>query len=808
MSSLFHDLRFAFRVIRKNPVTSAVIVATLALGIGGNTAMFAGFDAWVLRPLDFKQPERLVALHEFLPLRGDHGYSVAPANFLDWQEQSRSFEAMVPFSRDLFNFQGEDDPERVSGARVAATLFPFLGVDPVQGRHFLPEEDLPNGPAVALISHTTWQRRFNSDPQILGRTLRLDGELHEVVGVMPPDFEFPEWAHVWTPLGLDPDSEKHHRRWLSVVARLEPGVSFEQAEAEMAGIAQRLEELHPETNTGWSAEIVPLREEWAPPIISRALTVSVVVAACVLLVICANVASLMLAQATGRRREVALRAALGAGRGRLVRQTLTESLVLALAGGALGSVIGVWWVDWMKSWAPIEIPYLFRYQVDGRALVYTLAISLATGAICALAPVFRGSGFDIAETLKNGGGRSTGNRRSRRLRGSLVVVEFAVSVVLVVGAMLMVKSFLHEQLIEPGYRTRGILTMRLSFTGTAYQEGGQRVAFLEQALERIAGLGEVESAAAADHLPVSRSGYSAAEIEVEGHQHQRPGEEPMSAVHSVTHDWLETLDVALVEGRSFTAGEAREGGEVALVSSTLASRLWPEGGALERRIRFHGDQEAPWLRVIGVVGDVDPGHSMVNGSWPRTQVYVPYGSSSSAIVTLAVSSATGTAPPATAVRRELRRLDPGVPVSSIQTIAQAIDEVHWVSRLFTQLFSLYAAIALAIAALGVYAVTSDSVSRRTREMGVRTSLGARPADLLWLVVRQTWILGAFGVGLGLIGAYPLTGVMSSMLYQVRTDDPIVFAGVALLLGGVALAAALIPARRAAKVDPMEVLRFE
>ncbi len=806
MSSLFHDIRFAFRVIRKNPVTSTVIVATLALGIGGNTAMFAGFDAWVLRPLDFEQPDRLMALHELQPLRGDRGSSVAPANLRDWQAQSRSFEAIVPFSRESYNFQGEDDPERVAGARVAAELFPLLGVDPDQGRHFLPEEDLPNGPAVALISHTSWQRRFNSDPKILGRTLRLDGELHEVVGVMPPGFEFPEWAHVWTPLGLDPDAEEHHRRWLSVVARLEPGVGFEQAQAELKGIAQRLEELHPETNAGWSAEIVPLREEWSPPIIRRALSVSVAVAACVLLVICANVASLMLAQATGRRREVALRAALGAGRGRLIRQTITESLVLALAGGALGSVIGIWWVDWMKSWAPVEIPYLFRYQVDGRALVYTLAISLVTGVVCALAPVFRGAGFDIAETLKNGGGRSAGSRRSR-LRGSLVVAEFAVSVVLVVGAMLMVKSFLHEQLIEPGYRTRGILTMRLSFTGTGYRESDQRVAFLEQALERIAGLGEVESAAAADHLPVSNSGFTAAEIEVEGRR-QRPGERPMSAVHSVTRDYFETLDIDLVEGRSFTAGEAREGGEVALISHALANRLWPEGGALERRIRFHGDQAAPWLRIVGVVGDVDPGHSMVNDSWPGTQVYVPYGSSSSAMVTLAIRSATDTALLATAVRRELRRLDPGAPVSGVQTIAQAIDEVHWVSRLFTQLFSLYAAIALAIAALGIYAVTADSVSRRIREMGVRMSLGARPADLLWLVARRTWILGAVGVALGLIGAYPLTGVMSSMLYQVRTDDPSVFAGVALLLASVALLAAVVPARRAMKVSPMEVLRFE
>ncbi len=805
MSSLIHDLRFSFRVIRKNPLTSAIIVATLALGIGANTAMFAGFDAWVLRPLDFDAPERLIALHETRP-KLDQSTGVAPANLRDWQAASRSFEAIVPFSRTKFNFQGEDDPERVDGARVAAELFPFLGVDPIQGRHFLPDEDLPNGPAVAMISHSAWQRRFDSDPGVLGRTLRLDGVVHEVVGVMPPGFEFPEWAHVWTPIGIDPDAGQHDR-WLSTVARLAPGASLEQARAEMQGIARRLEKLHPETNAGWSVEVSPLRENWSPPIIRLALTVSTGIALCVLLVICANVASLMLAQATGRRREMALRTALGASRRQLVRQTLTESVILALAGGGLGSVIGIWWVDWMKSWAPIQIPYLFRYEVDGRALVYTLAISLATGLVCALAPVLRSSDFDLATTLKSGDGRAGGSRGGRRLRSALVVVEFAVCVLLVVGAMLMVKSFVREQQIEPGYRTRGILTLRLSMTGSAYQEEAGRVAFLAQALERISGLGEVDSAGAANHLPVSRSGYEVEELEAEGRP-ERPGEEPTAAFHSVTESYLETLGIPIVEGRGFTAGEAREGGQVAILSGALARRLWPEGGALERRFRFRGDPDAPWLRVVGVAGDVDPGRSMVDDSRPKTHVYVPYSASPSALATLAVSSSLGAEPLAEAIRRELRRVDPGVPVSSVQTIAQAIDEVHWVSRMFTQSFSLYAAIALAVAALGIYGVTADSVSRRTREMGVRMSLGARPADLLRLVIRQTWILGAAGVALGLLGAYSLTGVMSSMLYQVSADDPVVFAGVALLLAGVALVAAYVPARRAARVDPMEVLRFE
>ncbi len=805
MSSLIHDLRFAFRVIRRNPVTSAVIVLTLGLGIGANTAMFAGFDAWVLRPLDLENPQRLVALHEIRTKLGERA-GVAPANLRAWQAASRSFEAMVPFSRQQFNLQTGDHPERVEGARVDATLFGFLGIDPIRGRHFLPAEDLPGGPPVALISDTTWQRRYDSDPEILGRTVRLDGRPHEIVGVMPPGFEFPEWAHVWTPLGLEPQGLERDERWLSVVARLKPGTSLDQAKAEMAGIADRLAARHPDSNAGWSASVQLLREQWAPPVIRLAMWVSMVLAGAVLLVICANVANLLLAQASRRQREVALRAALGASRRRLVAQTLTESLVLASAGGVLGALLGGWWVEWMLSWAPVNPPYLFRFAVDGRALVYTLAVAVATGLLCTLTTVSRGAGLDVGESLKSGGGRTVSSGRGRTLRRFLVVAEFAVTMLLLIGALLMVKSFVGEQRIQPGYRAAGVLTLRLSLDGPVYEEPGRRVELVDEVVRRVTGLAGVEAAGATSRLPVSRAGYLRAKLEAEGRPSQ-PGEEPTAAYYSVTRDYLQTLDLPVIEGRSFTAGEARDGGDVALVSRSLAQRLWPEAGALGQRLRLAGSES--WRRVVGVTGDVDPGHSMTQGSWPRTQVYVPFGADPTPFVSLAVRCSAADPPQLVAqVRAALGRADPAVSAFEIMTLERAIDQVHWVSSFFSRLFSYYALIALAIAALGAYGILADSVSQQRREMGVRLALGARPADLLRRVVGQGVGLAVAGVLLGALAAIPATGFLASMLYQVSAGDPLVFAGVALLLLAVAVVAAYIPARRASRVDPMEVLRFE
>jgi len=808
MNILLNDLRFAFRVFKRSPGVSVVIVLTLALGIAGNTAMYTAFDAWVLRPLAFEEPERLVALHETQPKLGQNDHSVSPANYLDWGHRGATFEGLGAFNRTILNLQTDEDPERVNAARVTASLFPLLGVEPILGRTFSEEEDLPSGQKVVLISEDTWRLRFGADPGVVGKTLELNGQVYEVVGVMPPGFEFPEWATLWTPLALDPNDPTRERRFLNVIGRLAPGETLASASAELATVATQLEAEFPETNMGWSAATNPLRDEWVPPAVKVALNASLGAAVFVLLIICANVANLMLAQATRRRQETALRTALGAGRLRLLRQALTESTLLALAGGGLGLLLGTWASDWMKSWAPVEIPYLFRFEIDGKALAFTLGISLLAGLLCGLASVVRSSGLEVSETLKSGGSGSGGAPGATRLRSLLVAAEYAASVLLVVGALLMVRSFLHQQDSDLGYHPEGVLTQRLSMTGDAFSEPGRRGAFLEAALELIAGVPGVEGAGIVNRLPASHNGWEERKLEAEGRS-ATPEEAPRVAYSTPSRAYFETLEIPLVEGRVFTAEEVREGAAVALVSERLAESLWAGEVALHRRIRTVGGGEGPWLRVVGVVGDVEVGHAIgISSTVPKMQVYVPYGLDERAFVTLAVRTTGDPLALAGAVRRQLRRANPGVPVSEVMTLKQAIHRVQWVSLYFPKLFALYAALALMIAALGAYGVTADSVSRRRREMGIRRALGALPADLLRKVVGQGVGLAGAGVALGILAALPVTGLLSSMLYQVSARDPLVFGLVAVLLTVVAALASYLPARRAAKVDPMEVLRFE
>ncbi len=808
MHSLIQDVRFALRMIFKHPVQNGAIVLILALGIAANTAMFAGFDAWVLRPLAFADPETLVTLSESQPKLGSSDHGISAANLHDWRQQSRTLSEIAPFQRQRFNFRGEDEPERVSGASISANLFPMLGIEPANGRGFLPAEDLPDGHRVALISHRIWETRFDSDPQILGRKLLLDDEVTEIVGVMEPGFAFPEWAEVWTPLRLDPEASPRDERSLSAIGRLADGASIAEAQSEIQAIAARLEQLYPETNTGWSVEVLPVRREWVPPVIRVALTASMGAAVFVLLTICANVANLMLAQATGRRRETALRAALGAGGQRLIRQALTESTLLALAAGALGTVLSQLGMRWMVTWVPVEVPYLFRFELDERAIFYTLTVAIVAGVVCALAPVLRNSGIDLVEALKSGGRAGEGPGASRT-RSLFVVCELAFSMLLSIGALLMVQSFLNQQSFDTGYRTRDVLTLRLSLTGKAFSEPAARIAFFDRALLRLAELPMVETAGAANHLPASRSGWEPVRLEVEGRP-SRPGEEPATTLFSVTDDYLETLDLPLTAGRAFTRGEMQQGGEVALVSTSLAERLWPGESPLNRRIRLVNDGEnRPWRTVVGVVGHIDPGYEMVDfGNRPRSQLYLPYAAQPSSQMTLTVRGG-DLEPLAAAVRGALREVDVGVPISDVQSIQQAIHEVQWVSRYFSQLFALYAMVALAIAALGAYGVIADSVNRRKREMGIRLAMGARPRDILRMVVfHQGLRLGFLGVALGLMLALPVTRMLSSMLYEVSPYDPLIFGGVGALLTAVAFFASLLPAHQASRVDPIRVLRFE
>ena len=805
MTSILQDLRLTLRMARANPTWTLTIVLVLGLGIGGNMTMLASFDAWVIRPLDFAEPERLTALHETQPTLQRSGFAVSPKNLDDWRASLTSVKGIESYTRTMFTLRAdEQEAERVPGTRISAGLLPLLGKPPVMGRVFSREEDLPGQPAqVVLISHGLWRNRFHSDPAVLERTLPVDDVPHRIVGVMEEGFKFPEYAELWVPLGVDPAAHGRDRRYLSTIARLRDTATLAQANAEIAALAERIATREPETSEGWSAAAEPLRDEWAPPVIRVAITASSGAAIFVLLVICANVANLVLAKSIARGRETALRAVLGATRWRLVRQTITETTVLALLGGLIGGPLGVLSTRLMMGMVPVDPPYLFEFRYDHRALLYTLALSFLAGAVSVTAVVTRmtrGSLFDVLRS----GARSGENRRTARLRGLLVCGEVALSTALVVAAVLMVKSFVQERDTDYGYERDNILTARVALTGITYGDADARRAYLDRATAALRELPETELVGAVDELPASPNRRTS--LHPEGETARR-GEEVIASHHRIGGDYLASIGVAILSGRGLRPAEIRDGADVALVSQRLAAELWPGQDPLGRRLRRDNRAEGTWLRIVGVTADVDPGDNMVEqGSVPKQQIYVPYASDPSSDPAFVVRSRLPMAPLAEAVRKQLRSIGPGVPISSVQSMADAIDEKHWVDRFFSQLLSAYAVLAVAIAAIGVYGVTAESVARRRGEMAVRMALGARSRDLQRLVVSQGAQLGVLGIGIGLALALAMTRFGEAMLRGVSATDPGVFGGVGLLLIAIVIAANWLPARRAAGTDPADALR--
>ncbi len=807
MFGLIQDIRFGIRQFIKKPLWSLSIILVLGIGAGANTAMFSGFEAWVLRPLDFPDPDRLVALRETEPKLGRFDNSVSPKNYGDWVEQQQSFEGLGAYRRYKFNLSDDDEPVRLDGARITASLFPTLGKQPVLGRGFTEEDDRPGQPApVALISDNLWRTRFETDAGIIGRTVRLDGRIHEIVGVMEPGFKFPEWAEVWTPFGLDVMNGHRGNRWLAVVGRLRSNASLESARQDMNGISGRLEKLYPETNLDHGIGVVNLRDEYMPSSVRVALWTSLGASIFVLLVICANVASLMLAQATARSRETAVRRALGAGRFRLVRQNLIEGILLALPAGALGIVLGTFSVQAMLSYVPVDPPYLFTMGFSAGAGAYTIVVSIVAGMICGLAPVIRNSGLHLMEALKSGGERTAGAGSGKRLRGALVMGEIALSTSLLIAALLMVKSFLLLQNVDRGYRTDGVLTAELSLSGEGFEDTQQRVAQLEGIVNALAALPRVDGVGISSQIPTSRSNRVWGLV-AEGRPFE-PGEYVEAMTHAVAGEYLRTLEIPLIAGRRFTVNETRSGGKVALVSEGLVQKLWGKENPIGRRVGLPESSDDDWYTVVGVVGDVDYGRDMTVGTLPDVQFYLPYGELATSSVSIVAGSSAPPAVVAPAMLQALRASAPGVPISEILTMDDAIFRVRWVSRFFGRQLAGYAILATVIAALGLYGLTADSVSRRSRELAIRIALGAKRGDLIRMVVRETMLLGGLGVAVGVLMALGLTRFTSGMLVMVSTRDPVVFTTVTVLLLAVTLVAGFLPARRASALDPNSALRTE
>jgi putative ABC transport system permease protein len=803
MNTLLQDLRYGVRMLLKRPGFTLVAVITLALGIGANTTIFSFVNGILLRSLPYPQPERLVALDETALKRGVTSMGVSFPNFLDWREQNRVFEDVAAYDSAGQALTGSGEPEQIQGAEISHGLLEILRVSPLMGRTFTAEEDRPKSDDVVILSYGLWQRRFGGDPNIMGQTLIMNARPRTVIAVMPEGFRFPEVAEFWLPLALDTQMYTRNDHGLSAVARLKDGIGLEQARAEMNDIAGRIEQQNPVTNEGLGVSVNSMHEALAGDY-RQALMILLSVVGLVLLIACANVANLMLVRATARQKEIAIRTALGASRWRIMRQLLTESVLLAGLGGALGLLLAVWGLDLLLAAIPIKLPFWMQFGLDWRVLGFTFGVAVLTGLGFGILPALHASRTNLNETLKEGGRSSAGAGRQRS-RSLMVVAEIALSLVLLVGAGLMMRSFLRLQHVDAGINPAGVMTMRINLPQSKYKGGSRRSDYYRQLMERLRALPGVDSAAAISTLPLSGN-YWGRSLTVEGFPILSVGQAPFIQHNVITPGYFRTLGIPILEGRDFTETDTAEGPKIAIVDQRLAREYWPNESAIGKRIRFGPPEDnEPWHTIVGVVGAVH--HERLEAT-TRNSVYLPHAEIPVSRMYIALHT---TAKPESLVepaRGQIRGLDPDLPITRSMTMDDVVAQSVWQPRLYTILFGVFAAVALLLAAIGLYGVMAYTVTMRTHEIGLRVALGARSGDVLRLIAAQGIKLALAGVASGLIAALLLTRLMASLLFGVSASDPLTFAGISVLLLVVALLACYVPARRATKVDPMVALRYE
>ena len=808
-------LPLALRRLLRTPGFSLVVLLTLALGIGANTAVFSAVDAVLLRPLPYREPERLLVVdHHYPSLKGLLAGVSAPG-FVDYRTRVRAFESAAVETRWGPNLTGTGDPERLGGGLVSGQFFPMLGVAPALGRVLRPDEDAPGRERVVVLSDGFWRRRFGADPRIVGRTLTLDGVGHEIVGVMPPDFRdpFDRTAELWRPLALAPDDFADSRRtneFLAMTARLRPGVTVEVAGASLRTVAEQLKAAYPAAYPpDWTLRATPLRDKGTGGI-RPALLVLLAAVGCVLLIACANIASLLLARAAARTREVALRTALGAGRGHLLRQSLAESLVLAAGGGVLGIVVAALGVRGLTLLSPDRFP-AGEVRLDGSVLAFATVVTVLTGIVFGMVPAFQRHAGGLRDALQEGARGAAGDRRGQRVRRVLVVAEVALALVLLAGAGLLLKSFARVQGVDPGFRPEGVLTATLALPGAKYDTPDKRRAFVDEVLERVRAIPGVQAAGATTGMPFGRSGDTRS-FTIEGLALAPDQPQPWGDYRTVSPDFFGALRVPLRRGRVFGAHDGPDAPRVAVVDEELATRYWPNADPIGKRISFGsvrdsvtGQMVPRWLEVVGVVG-----HVKTEGldADPRVQVYVPMRQSTTSAPELAVRTAGDPRRVLPALRAAVQAVDPGQPLSQVATLDELVARSVGSRQLAVVLLGLFAGLALLLASIGLYGLMSYAVAQRSREFGVRIALGAARGNVLRLVVGQGMRLALVGTGVGLVGALGLTRLLGSQLYAVEATDPATFAGVVALLLGVALAATLVPALRATATEPMRALREE
>ena len=810
MGTLLQDLRYGIRMLFKHPGFTVVAVIALALGIGANTAIFSVVNGVLLRPLPYQDPDRLVRLSEDSPQVPE--MSISYPNFLDWREQNTAFTGIAALQFQNYNLMGAGEPERLQGRNVSANLFEVLGVKPQLGRSFLPEEDRPGANRVCIVSNGLWQRRFGSDPNLVGKQLTLNDQSYTVIGVLPSNYRYGTPTDVFVPIGLYADEmkERSSHPGIYAVARLKPGVTVEQGRAEIISIAQRIAQQY--GMTGNSATLTPLREVFVGDI-RPALLVLLAAVGFVLLIACANVANLLLARAASRTKEIAIRTALGARRFRIIRQLLTESVLLSLFGGGFGLLLALWGIDILRSASIDSIPSTAEIKLDQNVLAFTLLASLLTGVIFGLAPALQASKSDLNESLKEGGrSASAGGGSRQRVRNILVVSEVALSLILLIGAGLLIKSFSRLTGTDPGFNPQQLLTMQIS--RAAKENEGRKVAdFFNELEQRIGGIAGVEAVAYSYGLPFL--GAADTSFGIEGRPKAEPGKQPQTMLYVTSPGYLQAMGIGLVKGRFFTAQDTQGSQHVAVIDEAFARQQFQGQDPIGQQIAGNPEHKVPPAVIIGVVAHVK--HFGLDGPERiQPQLYLPFSQApeeflpalAGRINIVIRTSASDPTSITAAVRHEVQALDTNQPVYNVNSMNQVIAESIGSARLSMLLLTIFAAVAMILAAVGIYGVLSYTVAQRTHEIGIRMALGARVGDIFKLVVGQGMTLVLIGVGIGLLGAFAITRLMSQLLYGVSATDPLTFIAVSLLLAAVALVACFIPARRATKVDPMIALRYE
>ena len=820
MESILQDIRYGVRTLLKTPGFTAVAVIVLALGIGANTAIFTVVNSVLLRPLPYPDSDRLAMLWETNP-RFQIGVDTLPVthgNFMDWREQNSVFEYVSALAVGRLNLTGGDEPERISSASVSPNFFNLMGSEPKLGRAFRDEEEKPAARKVVVISHALWQRRFAGEPGVIGEAMTLDGESYTVIGVAPEGFQFPRAndlpyfigvsspTDLWRPMTLTGDfvSKKRANHQLCVISKLKPGVTREQAQTEMAAIATRLEQSYPESNQGIGVKVVPLSEQVVGNV-RVALLVLMGAVALVLLIACANVANLLLARSSARHKEIAIRTALGASRGRVVRQLLAEALLLSITAAVAGTLLSLWGIKAMLSLSRQNLPRAYEISVDVRVLGFAVAIALLTSLLFGLTPALQSSRINLSESLKEGSRGLSSGQHSSRVRSLLVISEVALSLVLLIGAGLMIKSLASLLRVDPGFKPANTLTMHITLPGSKYPTSNQQIAFFQEVTHRVETLTGVQSIGLISSAPLS-GGVYAGGFSIQGRVTTSEADDLVADRRMISPDYFNALGIPLLNGRGFSNRDDQAATGVVIVSESFARRFIPNDEPIGKRIKLGGrDSTRPWLSIVGIAGDV---RDTSVESDARPCVYVPYPQFPSSGMTLVVRTAFDPKPLILAIRDEVWAVDKDQPVTDVKTMDQYVTDSVSPRRFNALLLAIFASLALVLATVGIYGVMSFSVTQRVHEIGIRVALGAQPSQVIRLVLGRGMALVLAGVAIGLAGALALTRVMTSLLYGVSATDPMTFVVVSALLAAVALLASYIPARRATKVDPMIALRCE